>query len=54
MHPSYPRPSVITRQPLFVDIEHLEKVPNIKTLRKLLLTETKGNFTVNTSDEEVI
>lgn len=53
MHPSYVRPSVVNEQPLFVDIQYLEKVPTIKTLRNLLLSEEHGNFTVNDKNEEV-
>lgn len=54
MHPSYPRPNVISKQPLFVDIQYLEKVPNIETLRHLLLTEEKGNYTIHVQTHNVL
>ncbi|GJQ69938.1 hypothetical protein Trydic_g13334 [Trypoxylus dichotomus] len=53
MHPSYPRPNVIKKQPQFVDIQYLENVPDIEKLRSLLLTEEKGNFTVRISNRNV-
>ena len=43
----------LTEQPLFVDIVHLEKVPNFEKVRQLLLVNEKGNYSLEKDSSTV-
>lgn len=52
-HPSYPRPSVCNKQPVFVDISYLEKVKNFTEVREKILQERDGFFTAESNSSTV-
>lgn len=42
-HPSYPRPLASNKQPIFVDIDYLEKFDNFSDVRRRILLEREGS-----------
>ncbi|CAG9759360.1 unnamed protein product [Ceutorhynchus assimilis] len=49
VHPSILRPSAVSHQLSFVDIELIEVIPDIDLLRRKLLSEVKGTFVTKTN-----
>lgn len=52
-HPSYPRPLVNNKQPVFVDVGYLEKVDNFSLVRQKILQEPEGFAVLNTRNSTV-
>lgn len=52
-HPSYPRPLANRKQPLFVDVNYLEKVDNFTKVQDKMLTETVGTYILNSHNSTV-
>ncbi|XP_059470821.1 VWFA and cache domain-containing protein 1 [Neocloeon triangulifer] len=46
MHPSLPRPSFAFDQPLVVDIDNFETIPDFQVVRRKMLSHKNGSFTV--------
>lgn len=46
MHPTYPRPTSVSKQIKFVDIKHLEKYKNFESIRDKILTNEEGEYTL--------
>lgn len=53
-HRTYQLPLSIYEQPRFVDIRHLEKVPDFDAVRQRLLTEFRGSHILLTANNETV